>query len=76
MAMTNPRATISQPENVILPTDAPMRMYINVVHAKTIRPSNGQIHVLKATVTELAERVRAKARDVTNTPEPDQGDRG
>jgi hypothetical protein len=31
---------------------------------------------LQATVTELAERVRAKARDVTNTPEPDQGDRG
>jgi hypothetical protein len=31
---------------------------------------------LQATVTELAERVRAKARDVTDTPEPDQGDRG
>ena len=31
---------------------------------------------LQATVAELAERVRTKARDVTNMPAPDQGDRG
>ena len=31
---------------------------------------------LQATVTELANRVRDKARDVTDTPAPDQGDRG
>lgn len=30
---------------------------------------------LQATVTELAERVRAKARDVTNASAPDRGGR-
>jgi hypothetical protein len=31
---------------------------------------------LQVTITELANRVRDKARDVTNSPAPDQGDRG
>jgi hypothetical protein len=31
---------------------------------------------LQATVGELANRVRDKAREVTDTPAPDQGDRG
>jgi hypothetical protein len=31
---------------------------------------------LQATVSELAQRVRDKARDVANTPAPDPGDRG
>ncbi len=31
---------------------------------------------LQVTITELADRVRDKARDIANTPTPDQGDRG
>ena len=31
---------------------------------------------LQAIVTELATRAGDKARDVTNTPKPDRGDRG
>lgn len=31
---------------------------------------------LQATITELANRVKEKARDVINAPAPDEGDRG